>query len=86
MKINRYSAVNIHENRLYSDFDNIKYKQVIFIFLSGLGPPSEPGKPYLVVASPAEEPDVITVKWKPPTDDGGSKITGKINVRDFNYV
>lgn len=66
---------------MYYDFDGIKYKHVIFILLSGPGPPSEPGKPYLVVASPAEEPDVITVKWKPPVQDDGSKITGTFTVR-----
>ncbi|XP_050542211.1 muscle M-line assembly protein unc-89-like isoform X1 [Daktulosphaira vitifoliae] len=42
------------------------------------GPPTPPGKPYLVVDSSAQEPDVVTVRWKPPEFDGGYKISGYI--------
>lgn len=62
----------------------------VFTTLFFSGPPSAPGKPYLVVPSPADEPDVITVKWKYPIHDGGSKITGKtffLNIHlDFNLI
>lgn len=50
--------------------------EFFFTFFICSGPPSAPGKPHLVVAAPADEPDVITVKWKPPAYDGGIKITG----------
>jgi hypothetical protein len=39
-------------------------------------PPWPPGKPHLVPGSPSSQPNVVTIRWDPPPDDGGAPITG----------
>ncbi|XP_069686559.1 muscle M-line assembly protein unc-89 [Periplaneta americana] len=41
-------------------------------------PPWPPGKPHLVPGSPNTQPDVVTIRWDPPPDDGGAPITGYV--------
>ncbi|CAO1362990.1 unnamed protein product [Diamesa serratosioi] len=41
-------------------------------------PPQAPGKPLLVPGEPTDEPDIVTIRWQKPRNDGGSTIIGYI--------
>ncbi|KAJ9581697.1 hypothetical protein L9F63_023124, partial [Diploptera punctata] len=41
-------------------------------------PPWPPGKPHLAPGSPDSKPNVVTIRWDPPPDDGGAPITGYV--------
>lgn len=57
----------------------------LVFFVSAL--PSPPGGPELVPPPTDEyllqfhQPDVITLRWKPPANDGGTPISGKNNCK-----
>ncbi|GBP03077.1 Titin homolog [Eumeta japonica] len=40
------------------------------------GRPAPPGKPEIIPISSEEEPNAITLRWKPPVHDGGSPLVG----------
>lgn len=38
--------------------------------------PPPPGKPRLVPGTPHSQPDLVTIRWDPPTRRGGAPVTG----------
>nr|CAD7200919.1 unnamed protein product [Timema douglasi] len=39
-------------------------------------PPAPPGKPSLAPGTPQNQPDLVTIRWEPPINDGGAPVTG----------
>ncbi|XP_063235506.1 titin homolog [Bacillus rossius redtenbacheri] len=39
-------------------------------------PPAPPGKPAIAPGSPKNQPDLVTLRWEPPVNDGGAPVRG----------
>lgn len=46
------------------------------LFIPFSGRPAPPGKPEVVPSPSDEEPDAVTLRWKPPVHDGGAPLIG----------
>jgi hypothetical protein len=58
----------------------------IFLYSLYLDVPFPPGKPFLQPSLSSSDPDVVTIKWTTPENDGGSAIIGYIVEHKRTYV